>query len=274
VKISDHGPFNSNWPTLYPDVNAVLAELLPRVRAALGENFVGIYLFGSLVAGDFDPSRSDVDVLVVSDTEVSDEQFAALLAVHQELAASVSPWATEVEAYYLTRAALRRDDLSFGEHLKVNRGGGVLEPLHRDPGWLVQGHILRAYGVALAGPDPKTLVDPVGLDELRRAAAAGVPEWLEPLLADPSELSRPGFHTYLVLTLCRVLFTVANDAVASKQAAGRWAQSALGGRWLGLIEHALAWRKDRPETARPVSDRDEAETVELIRYTLARCREA
>jgi len=274
---SDPGPepgfFNPGSSTPYPDVNAILRELLPRVRAALGENFVGMYLFGSLVAGDFDPRRSDVDILVVSVSSVSIDQFAALQAVHQDLAVSDTEWSTEVEAYYLTRAALQRDDPSFGEHVKVNRGSGVLEPLHRDSGWLIQGHILREFGVALAGPDPKTLVDPVGPDDLRQAAAAGVREWLESLLADPSELRRPGFHTYVVLTLCRVLYTIANDDVASKPIAGRWAQSALGKSWTELIARALAWRKDLPETASSVSDRDLVKTLDLIRYTLASCRE-
>lgn len=200
------------------------------------------------------------------------DRFAALQRVHRDLAASDSPWAIEVEVYYLTQDALRRDDPSFGWHLKVNRGGGVLEPLHRDSGWLIQGHILREYGVALAGPDPKILVDPVASGDLRKAIAASAPEWLEALLADPADLLQRGFHAYLVLTLCRVLYTLAKDAVASKQAAGRWAQATLGERWAKLIERALAWRKDNPGMQGQVTtDSDVDETVELIRYVLARC---
>lgn len=129
-------------PTPYLDVNAVLVDLLARVHAVLGEKLHGVYLFGSLVTGAFDPGRSDVDVLVVTNAPVSAEIFAALQSVHQDLADGDSPWATEVEVYYLTRAALRRADSSFGEHLKVNRGVGVLESLHPDPGWLIQSHIL------------------------------------------------------------------------------------------------------------------------------------
>jgi predicted nucleotidyltransferase len=265
-------PFDPARPTPYPDVNTVVLDLQSRVRAALGEHFVGMYLFGSLVAGDFDPRRSDVDVLVVTDAEISADQFAALQAVHRDIAASDSPWAVEVEAYYLTRAALRRDDPSFGWHLKVNRGGGVLEPLQRDRGWLIQGHILREYGVPLAGPDPRTLVDPVAPDDLRQAMAESAPEWLEQLLANPEQLRHRGFHAYLVLTLCRILYTVANDAVASKQVAGRWAQVAVGERLAELIGRALAWQKDPPGKHGPETmDRDVDETLELIRYVLTRC---
>jgi hypothetical protein len=261
-------------PTAYPDINDVLRDLLPRIRAALGANFRGMYLVGSLVTGDFDAGRSDVDVLVVTDAVVSDGQFAALQAVHRDLAASDSPWAIEVEAYYLTRAALRPDDPSFGEHRKVNRGGGVLEPPQRDPGWLVQAHLLREYGVALAGPDPRTLVAPVAAGDLRRTVAASTPEWLEALLADPARLRHRGPQTYIVLTLCRVLYTLVHDAVASKQAAARWAQAALDKRWTALIGRALAWRKDLPATPSPTTtEGDVAATLELIQYVLARCRD-
>jgi hypothetical protein len=41
-------------PTPYPDVNAILNVLLAAVRAILGNQFVGFYLYGSLASGDFD----------------------------------------------------------------------------------------------------------------------------------------------------------------------------------------------------------------------------
>lgn len=261
-------------PTPYPDVNAVLRDLLARLRVVLGERLHGVYLFGSLVTGAFDPGRSDVDVLVVTDAPVSSETFAALQAVHGDLAAGNSPWATEVEVYYLTRAALRRADPSFGEHLKVNRGGGILEPLHRDPGWLVQSHVLRLHGRALVGPDPRTLVDPTSPGDLRRTVAASAPLWLEPLLADPTPLRHSGSRAYLVLTLCRVLYTLAHDDVASKQVAGRWARASVDRRWTDLIDQALAWRKNLLSTGTPgAADLAAEESRELARYVLAQCQE-
>ncbi len=48
----------STNPTPYPDVNAVLHRLLAEVQAVLGERFVGLYLYGSLAGGDFDPDTS------------------------------------------------------------------------------------------------------------------------------------------------------------------------------------------------------------------------
>jgi hypothetical protein len=259
-------------PTAFPDVDAVLRFLVPRLRGALGSSLVGIYRFGSLTAGDFDPRRSDVDVLVVTEGPVSTEQFAALQDVHRAVSAFASPWAREVEAYYLTRAALRRDESSFGEHLKVNRGDGWLEPLQRDPGWLIQGHLLREFGVPLIGPPPTALVEPVAPGDLRCAAAAGSVAWLDDVLARPTGLRRRGYGTYLILTACRILYTLTNDAVVSKPVAGRWARGTLPERWHPLIDRALAWRKDEPPPDPSAADEEVDGTLELIRWVAQRCR--
>jgi hypothetical protein len=41
-------------PTLYPDINRLLAELYSGARAVLGNSFTGMYLDGSLACGAFD----------------------------------------------------------------------------------------------------------------------------------------------------------------------------------------------------------------------------
>jgi hypothetical protein len=47
-------------PTPYPDLNAVLQELVSTVQRALGSNFAAACLQGSFAVGDFD-QHSDVD---------------------------------------------------------------------------------------------------------------------------------------------------------------------------------------------------------------------
>ncbi|HLQ30214.1 MAG TPA: hypothetical protein VK140_13360, partial [Ktedonobacteraceae bacterium] len=46
--------------TPYADINKLLNLLLSRIQAILGEKLIGLYLFGSLVAGDFDYESSDI----------------------------------------------------------------------------------------------------------------------------------------------------------------------------------------------------------------------
>ena len=97
-------------PTPYADVNAVLHDFLARIRLILGERFRGMYLDGSLALGDFAPHSSDIDFVVTTDAQLSDDLFMALRDMHARFDASGSPWATEIEAVYIPRDALRRDN--------------------------------------------------------------------------------------------------------------------------------------------------------------------
>jgi hypothetical protein len=71
-------------PTPYPELNAVLQELVDGVRAALGKGFVAACLQGSFAVGDFD-RHSDVDFIVVIEDELSGAQVHALQAVHERI---------------------------------------------------------------------------------------------------------------------------------------------------------------------------------------------
>jgi hypothetical protein len=49
--------------TSYPEVNTVLFDLLARVKAILGDRFVGLYLYGSLASGGFYYHQRDIDFI-------------------------------------------------------------------------------------------------------------------------------------------------------------------------------------------------------------------
>jgi hypothetical protein len=254
-------------PTPYPEVNDALVTLLSSAQAILGEHLVGVYLFGSLATGDFNPESSDLDVLIVPDAALSDEQFAALAALHERFAAGDSPWATEIEVSYIPPGDLRRYDPARTLYPRIDRGSGLLGLRPHDIDWVIQRHVLRESGIALTGPDPRTLIDPVEPDELRRAEVELMRTWWGPMDADPANLQRRGYQAYCVLTMCRVLYMLEYGTVVSKPAAAAWALRTLDARWSPLIERALAWRKDQQE----VMSEDVAETQALIRHTLARC---
>ena len=261
-------------PTSYPEVNMVLNVLLPDVQAILGEQFVGMYLYGSLAYGGFDRA-SDVDFVVVTDGVLPDETFLALQAMHNRIATLDSWCANQLEGSYIPRQALRTFDRQHVFHLHIDRGPD--EKLHRmqidDPkvsrawwgGWVFLRHVLWKHGIPLAGPDLRTLVEPVQLGELRQAALTNLEGWLEPLLDAPSELAHPGYQPYCVLTICRLLFTLETDRIATKQAAASWAVERLEPRWCALIERALTNRLYPPNTVHPDAIQ---ETRDFIRYTL------
>jgi hypothetical protein len=257
-------------PTPYPEVNALLRELLEGVQTILGRHFTGAYLFGSLAGGDFDQA-SDIDVVVVTDDEISGRLFSALRAMHARIATIDSPWATQLEVSYVPRHALRRYDPTCALHPHIDRGRGEgLRVMRHDCDWVVQRHTLRERGVTLAGPAPRTLIEPVSPNDLRQAMREILRGWWAPMLNDPAHLNRRGYQSYAVLSLCRLLYTLQYGTVVSKPVAARWAQETLGESWIPLIERAVVGRR-HPQSEAPTED--VRGTLALIRYTLERCQQ-
>ncbi len=252
------------WPTLYPDINEVLNLLLAEVRNVLDDQFVGMYLYGSLSSGDFDPASSDIDFLVVTTDMLPEQTIANLEAMQQRIWKTGLKWADKLEGSYLPKAHLRRYEKSDVAYPTVNEHKFYVAPHGSD--WIIQRHIIREGGVVLAGPDPKSLIDPVEPDEIRRAVRGILQEWWFPMLEDPSWLKNHGgeYHAFAILTMCRSLCALERGTVISKPVAAKWAQQELDGKWPRVIEQALAVRKGEEDF--DLSD----EALELIRYTMER----
>ena len=199
----------------YPSEVAPLIEaLLDGVRDALGENLTGVYLSGSLALGGFDPETSDVDVLVVTGRPVSDAEFAALKALHERLPAVGNDFSLDYDVYYIDRGTIRR--FKEGQrHVKVGTGEPFSWRQNR-PNWVLERWTVRERGVTVAGPDPKTLIDPVSPDDLRSAAGVelGVrfQHWIDGSWPR-RELAQIGAQAFEVETVCRALFTLETGAV-------------------------------------------------------------
>jgi hypothetical protein len=250
--------------TPYPDVNAVLERLLPDVQTVLGDHFFGMYLYGSLASGDFDPHRSDIDFLVVTTGELPDEMIPALEAMHTRLISDGLKWAAKLEGSYIPRHALRRYDPDDPPRPTINEKRFFLGRHGSD--WVIQRYIIREHGVTLAGPPPRDLIDPVQPDDLRRAVCQILREWWAPTAEEQVWLRSSLYQAFAVLTMCRALHTLQHGVIASKPVAARWAQAALGEPWAALIEHALAWQPDS-------SWNDLDQTLAFIRFTLGRAQE-
>jgi hypothetical protein len=127
--------------------------------------------------------------------------------------------------------------------------------------------ILRQHGIVLLGPPLQTMIDPVSPGDLRQAARAILPGWGGGLLADPAILQQSGYQSYVVLSMCRILYTVQRGAIVPKLTAARWAQEALPERWKPLIESAWITRSAPQGQASPDAI---SATLDFIRYTMAR----
>jgi hypothetical protein len=227
-------------PTPYPDVNETLNLLLSDVQKILGIQFVGMYLYGSLSSGDFNPDTSDIDFLVVTDDLLSEEKIAALESMHKRIWASGKKWASKLEGSYIPQKDIRRHDPDNLPCPMINEGKFYMDRHGSD--WIIQRHIVREYGVVLAGPDPKTLIDPVTPDEIGDAILGILKEWWFPMLEDSAWLRLHGsnYHGYAVITMCRALHALYHGRIVSKPVAIQWAKENLASQWHHLIERAVA----------------------------------
>src|SRR5437868_4864036 len=152
-------------PTVFPELNELLAEFVARVESILGDNFVGAYLTGSFALGAAD-LQSDCDFLVVSANRVTGSQERALRALHDELPTRSGHWTRHLEGSYAPRPELETLAALDRQWLYVDHGSRQMQ-------WSTHCNtehmrwMLRERGVTLAGPEPRTLVREVPADALR-----------------------------------------------------------------------------------------------------------
>jgi hypothetical protein len=226
------------------DVSALLDILLPRLRAILGTNVVGVYLRGSLAFGDFIPATSDIDVLMVTAHPITDAVFAALAAMHAELAQLPHPFAQRLEITYLDRNNLKQ--FQPGQHYPTLGQGEALGWSEHGANWVIERWTVREHGIVVLGPDPKGLIDPITPDDVRSATRSRLHDWAtwanHP--DDPDWFLPRSHKAYVVETMCRMLYTLACGVVASKPHAVQWARGTLPDPWRTLVEQSQAWRTD------------------------------
>jgi predicted nucleotidyltransferase len=254
-------------PTPFPDLNAVLAELVESIRAILGDSLCGVYLQGSFAVGDAD-EHSDVDFVVATHGEVDDKHVAALQVAHTRLHNLDVPWAKHLEGSYVPVDSLRRIDPGRRSYLYLDNGASELIRDNHCNTQVVR-WTLREHGIVFAGPDPQTLIDPISADDLRAEMPRVIADWAQ-YLHEPA--AQRGMSRWLqqhtVLSFCRILHTLAIGEATSKQAAGEWALTALDPEWADLVQQAL---DDRPDPWKRVHLPADPEAVQRTHEFVAYC---
>lgn len=251
--------------TPYPDIDKLLNSLLSQIYLILAKKLVGLYLYGSLVTGDFDLEISDIDLLAATTSDIDDQEFVQLQRMHDDFVSKNKKWDDRIEIAYLSVAALKTFRSQVSKIAIISPG----EPFHvKEAGkdWLMNWWVVRQKGLALFGPPPTMLIDPISKVEFLQAVqehAQAWAEWINHMQERPAQ-------AYAILTLCRALYTYKNGEQVSKKQAALWAQAYLRD-WASLIQQALVWRQAR---------RDEAvdhkatfpETVRFVHFVIAQMR--
>jgi predicted nucleotidyltransferase len=258
---------NHKHPTPYPQLNAVLQELTESVQAVLRDTFVALCLQGSFAVGDFD-QHSDVDFIVAIEEELADAQVEALQAMHERIYHLESRWAQHLEGSYFPKHVLRSYAQRGRQLWYLDNGSRVLvRSAHCNT--VVVRWTVREHGVALVGPSPATLVDPIPVEVLRQEIMATMHDWGRQVLADPEMINNRFYQTFAVLSYCRMLHDLHAGTVSSKRTGAEWAKATLDPSWAGLIDRAWDGRPNPAISVRqPADPADLKRTLEFIEYVL------
>jgi streptomycin 3"-adenylyltransferase len=236
-----------SWNACPVPIRQEVSALVSALQQILAENLVGIYLHGSLSMGCFNPDRSDLDLLVVTDDPISVEVKRRCV----ELLLRVSAAPVPIEISFLVRRDLHPwrypppFDLHFSEiwrdRYEKELANGVWtrwnDSSRTDPDLAAHITHLRDRGVVLFGP-------PIGevFPEVPRA------DYLASILADYEE-ARDGIArnpVYGVLNMCRVYRYLMEGTLSSKDEAGEWARRTMPAEERAVIEAALGRYRGNP----------------------------
>jgi hypothetical protein len=216
-------------------VQDYLAELTRRLQAQFGSRLLAAWVVGSSALGDFDPTRSDVDVQAVVTKRSSPDELRAL-------AATLSAVPCPVRGLEFVLYA--REDLSDPHgptfSLNLNTGPGMEHHEGYDPDaeprfWFtLDCSIAREHAVPLAGSHPREV-----LPELPR-------ELVPPRLCDSLAWWGDFGGPQAVFAACRALAWAETGRWLSKGEAARSADDPIA-------EAALAMRSD-PAAGGPTPD--------------------
>jgi len=222
------------------DVTKILRSFTKEISGDLDANLVGIYLFGSLTYNDFNPKRSDIDLVVILQKPVTAKKLAQIKKLHIRLEKENLNWKKRIECSYLPVKMLK--NILPPKESRPYYGEGTLYPkAHYGNEWLINNYLLYQHGFTLLGPDFKTLVKPIKIKDVKKACIRDLyTEW-KPKIKNSKYLTNPHYQSYLVLNLCRILYTVKQNKLSSKKISSGWVKSKYK-QWYNLIQTAKNWK--------------------------------
>jgi len=225
-------------PTPYAAVNEVLHHLIARQKALFGAKLIGVYLYGSLAWGDFDPDSSDIDLLAALDSDLTEAEAEAVRQMHEAIAREYPIWNDRIEVQYYAREGLRHFRTQSRRMGNISPG----EPFHvieAGADWLSNWYAVRVYSLTLLGAPPDTLIDPISTAEFQQVVRVYAEDWRVRI---HETRDWPGAQAYAVLTMCRALYTLRSGEQVSKPQAAHWV-AAHWPEWAELLHQALLCRR-------------------------------
>jgi predicted nucleotidyltransferase len=202
-------------------------------------NIIGIYLFGSLAYGGFNEKTSDIDLVVITKTLLNNMELENIKNIHKRLNEINIKWAKRLEVSYTPVNMLNEKSIPVIPRPYYN------EVFYNEATygneWLINNYLLCNFGKTIYGPDFKTLIKyNISINDIIKSCVDDFyKEWI-PKINDDEWLSNSHYQAYIVLNICRIIYTIFNSETENKQKSAKWVKEQHK-EWKKLIEEAEEW---------------------------------
>lgn len=204
--------------TLYRDV---VDRLVKKTCEVFGGKLTGVYLHGSMAMGCFNPHKSDIDIIVVINGDISDLQKLEFMREIVELNGSAPAKGIEISVVkgeyckpfvYPTPYELHFSPAHL-ERYKRSPEAYIMEMKGTDKDLAAHFTVINNYGKALYGKKICEVFGEVSKADYIDSIYFDVQNALSDIADDP---------IYVTLNLCRVLAFLRSGRCLSKLDGGRW----------------------------------------------------
>ncbi len=198
---------------------AAATRLAESCSTIIGAAARSVILHGSLATGEFRPHRSDIDLLVVSDTQLTEAMRTALeTAVRRADKGPASGIDLHVVLSEVAGAPTRTPpaQLHVGRYDGSGLGVEVQPSVAADPDLPAELSMARQDGVALVGEPPQAVIGAVPPEWILERGRY----WLRTWRTRPDDAESAAL---MVLTACRIWYFAETARHIGKAAAARWA---------------------------------------------------
>lgn len=214
-------------------------QCLNLVKEILGQDLLGVYLYGSSILGGLQ-KYSDIDLFVVSDRSTTPEEKTKLATILLKISGVyMKSTKLPIEMTIVEKAEINpwhyppNFDFQYGDWLRKQFESGIIEPWPTkempDLALLITQVLLASK--TLFGADPNQLLCKVPYKDLIAATIDELPNLMSDLDSDTRNV---------LLRFARIWSRVTTDAIRSKPAAADWAIDRLPEQYRPVMKRAKA----------------------------------
>ena len=221
------------------EINEQISQCLILLKDVLGQDLLGVYLFGSLIVGGLQ-KYSDIDIFVVAYRPTTFEERAKLVAHLLQISGVYQKCSKPpIEMTIVVKSEINpwhyppRFDFQYGDWLRKEFESGNIEPWPTkempDLALLIS-QVLLANKILL-GPSPDQLLCKIPYKDFLAATKDALNSLMDELHSDTRNV---------LLTYARIWSVMETDAIRSKPDAAAWAINRLPEEYKPVMKRAWA----------------------------------